>query len=272
MAVPPHYTRVITALVLLALLAAGISAGGWPLRLLVLAAACLGLHEFFAMVRPRGGSLPREAAFLALGGLLVLSQAGGPMLTLAFLCLCLCALGMVFLFDFGLGNTEARINEHAPLAFGLLYIPLILQLALYLNPAEQCLVILAAVASDTGGYYAGSLWGGRRLWPAVSPKKSWAGLFGGLGLCLAACGLLGFAGNSFGWGLPRLPLWGWLSAAFLLHQAALFGDFFESALKRTAGIKDSGALLPGHGGILDRIDSLLFILPVYMAIRLCAEM
>jgi len=244
--------------------------GGWPLRLLVLVAACIGLHEFFNMTCPENTPRARKIIFILLGALLVLSQAVGPTATLVLLGLCFCALAMIFLFDFGQGSEQARLNEYAPFAFGLLYIPLILQLALYLSPAEQCLIILAAVATDTGGYYAGTLWGERKLWPAVSPKKSWTGLFGGLALCLAVCSALGLAGNNLGWGLPEMPLWAWLLTALLLHQAAVFGDFFESALKRTLEVKDSGSLLPGHGGILDRIDSILFVIPVYMAIRLLA--
>ena len=268
MPLPSHHKRLLTALALVLVLIVGISLGGWPLRLLVFVAACLGLYEFFSMACPENTPWPRKIFFTLLGASLVASQAAGPVATLVLLCLCICALGMTFLFDFGRGNEQARLNEYAPFAFGLLYIPLILQLALYLSPAEQCLIILAAIAADTGGYYAGTLWGKRKLWPAVSPKKSWAGLFGGLALCLILCTALGLAGNSLDWDLPQLPLWAWLLTALLLHQAAMFGDFFESALKRTLDVKDSGSLLPGHGGILDRIDSILFVIPVYMAIRL----
>jgi len=270
MLLPSHHKRLGTALALALVLIAGLTLGGWHLRLLVLVAACLGLHEFFSMACPASTSRPRKVVFILLGALLIVSQAAGPAATLVLLGLCFCAIGMIFLFDFGQGNEQARLNEYALFALGLLYIPLVLQLALYLNLAEQCLVILAAIATDIGGYYVGTLWGKRKLWPAVSPKKSWAGLVGGLALCLIACTVLGLAGSHLSWGLPQLPLWAWLLTALLLHQAALFGDFFESALKRTFGVKDSGSLLPGHGGILDRIDSILFVIPVYMAIRLIA--
>lgn len=270
MALSSHYKRVITALVLMLLLATGISAGGWVLRLLVLAAACPALYEFFAMALPRGRAPLLRYGAVILGGLLVLSQAGGPMWTLALICLALLALGLLFLFEFGLGNAEARLDAYAPYMFAFLYIPLSLQLALYLSPAEQCLVLLSAIATDTGGYYAGSLWGRKKLWPTVSPKKTWMGFFGGMGLCLCVCAAVALIGKSQNWPLPELPLWGWLIIGLLLNQASLFGDFFESALKRTLGVKDSGNLLPGHGGVLDRIDSILFVLPVYTAARLFA--
>ena len=272
MSLPSHHKRLVTALFLVIVLVAGIIAGGWPLRLLALVVACLGLYEFFNMVCPQGtpAARTRKLVFLLLGGLLVLSQAFGPTATLALLAVSFCIMSTAFLFDFGHGNEQARLNDQAPFAFGLLYIPLILQLALYLSPAEQCLVILAAIAADAGGYYAGTLWGKRKLWPTVSPQKSWAGLFGGLGICLVVCTALGLTGNKLDWGLPVLPLWAWLLTALLLHQAAMFGDLFESALKRSLDIKDSGSLLPGHGGILDRIDSILFVIPMYMIIRLVA--
>ncbi len=114
---------------------------------------------------------------------------------------------------------------------------------------------LALVAiADSGAYFAGRRFGHRRLAPNVSPGKTWEGLAGG-----AAAGIV--------WGLgasPWLPggIWLWLVACIAGIIAAVFGDLFESALKRACGVKDSGALLPGHGGVLDRLDALLAALPV----------
>lgn len=103
---------------------------------------------------------------------------------------------------------------------------------------------------DSGGYLVGSRWGRRRLWPAISPGKTWEGTIAGavlsVGLCLAGQRLLGLTAAEAG-GLGAL-----------IAVLAQLGDLVESAIKRQVGVKDSGSLLPGHGGILDRIDGLLF--------------
>jgi phosphatidate cytidylyltransferase len=94
----------------------------------------------------------------------------------------------------------------------------------------------------------------------VSPKKTWAGSWGGLACCTAGCLGLGLL-----WGLASWPAY--LLLGLALGVAAQAGDFFESALKRHLDVKDSGRLLPGHGGVLDRIDSLLLVVPAYAAAR-----
>jgi phosphatidate cytidylyltransferase len=109
---------------------------------------------------------------------------------------------------------------------------------------------------DTFAYFVGSLIGRHRLGTAVSPKKSVEGVFGGLGGALLTAWLLG------PFWAKGLELWQLLVAAFLLSIAGQVGDLFESLLKRDAAIKDSGSSIPGHGGWLDRVDSLLFTTPV----------
>ena len=114
-------------------------------------------------------------------------------------------------------------------------------------------------ASDVGAYCLGMLLG-QKLWPArlcprISPKKSWAGFVGGL---LFAC----LAGAILFWtGLLQLPIGHCLCLAAVMHVLGVFGDLFESLWKRTSGVKDSGNLIPGHGGLLDRFDSALFAIP-----------
>ncbi|MEC8860992.1 MAG: phosphatidate cytidylyltransferase [Pseudomonadota bacterium] len=124
------------------------------------------------------------------------------------------------------------------------------------------LVALVSVV-DIGAYFSGRKWGNRRLAPALSPKKSWAGFWGGLASCVALSALL------LAWLHSRQPLsidlWALLMClAVLLAVLSVVGDLFESMLKRHRGIKDSGRSLPGHGGVLDRIDSLMAATPVFV--------
>lgn len=116
-------------------------------------------------------------------------------------------------------------------------------------------LILATTLADTGAYFAGKRFGRRKLAPIVSPGKTWEGAAGGAAATLAwgAVGAWFFSGVTTAW----------LAVAGALFVAALVGDLFESALKRARNVKDSGTLLPGHGGILDRIDSLTAAAPVF---------
>lgn len=107
--------------------------------------------------------------------------------------------------------------------------------------------------SDTAGYFAGKSIGGPKLYAAVSPNKTWAGSIGGLGGSAIGALLAHY------WYLPELPLGKGLFAAVLAGALGQIGDLCESLMKRSAGVKDSGGILPGHGGILDRVDALLFV-------------
>jgi phosphatidate cytidylyltransferase len=124
------------------------------------------------------------------------------------------------------------------------------------------IVLLAAFAaiwgSDTGAYFSGRKWGKHRLAPKVSPGKTWEGVSGGLLL-----GLLAGFGIIRGFYDGGIPYFSWLVLLFISIFAGVIGDLFESMFKRSSGKKDSGNLLPGHGGILDRIDSMLAFLPIF---------
>ncbi|WP_407174692.1 phosphatidate cytidylyltransferase [Bradyrhizobium sp. STM 3562] len=110
-------------------------------------------------------------------------------------------------------------------------------------------VLLVAWATDIGGYFAGRGIGGPKLWPQVSPNKTWAGAIGGFVASLVVA--VGFVASGVGRTLPLLALAGVLSVA------GQFGDLFESAIKRRFGVKDSSHLIPGHGGLMDRLDGLV---------------
>ena len=144
------------------------------------------------------------------------------------------------------------------LALGTMYVGLpILSLLLIRHQKEGVVFTLWALAlvwaTDIGAYAAGRVIGGPKLWPAVSPKKTWAGLVGGIVLASLFAAFMHKA-----YGLPlRLTL-----ATPVLAVVAQAGDFYESWLKRRAGVKDSGNILPGHGGIMDRLDGLVPVAPI----------
>lgn len=127
---------------------------------------------------------------------------------------------------------------------------------------QTVLWIVACVwATDIGAYFLGVLAGGAKLAPSISPSKTWSGLVGGMAFAAvvsAACGWIFGAGHTV-----------WLAIfGAMLAVVAQAGDLLESAAKRRAGVKDSGRIIPGHGGLLDRIDGLIAVLVVVAAIRL----
>lgn len=152
--------------------------------------------------------------------------------------------------------------DAAVLLFGIMYVGLLLGHLLLTRamPNGEWLVfylVLVTWAGDTGAYYAGMTMGKRKLAPHISPNKTVEGLFGGLGLAVAAA----LAGRV--WFVPAFSLPDCLALGLLLGLTGVAGDLAESALKRSVGVKDSGALIPGHGGMLDRLDSMLFTAPAF---------
>ncbi len=127
-----------------------------------------------------------------------------------------------------------------------------------LGPRWALFAIALVWAADTGAFYAGTRIGGRKLCPTISPGKTWAGFWGGvvaaLLLATACFALLGLS-------LAQLPAL--LLLALITALASVLGDLFESVIKRQGGAKDSGHLIPGHGGVFDRVDSVVAALPVF---------
>ncbi len=162
----------------------------------------------------------------------------------------------------GRSPLEQSLRNGAMTLFGVLYLGLtlgMLSMTRLLPQGEWLIFFLLLVtwASDTGAYYVGTLYGRHRLAPTISPKKTVEGLVGGLITAIIA----GYIARW--WFLPELSGLDCLILAALLTIAGLWGDLAESAMKRTVGMKDSGGILPGHGGMLDRLDSLLFATPVF---------
>lgn len=157
----------------------------------------------------------------------------------------------------------AVISFRARLGAGLLYAtwPATALIFIRQQPGHGLMLALWTLvivwATDIGAFFAGRAIGGPKLAPKLSPNKTWAGLIGGM----AAAAVLAVF---IAW-LARLPLFCWFAGA-PLAVAAQMGDLFESWLKRQSGVKDSGALLPGHGGVLDRLDG---VVPVAMLVATC---
>ena len=125
------------------------------------------------------------------------------------------------------------------------------------GPGLLIWLLAAAAAADIGAYFAGRRFGRRKLAPQVSPGKTWEGAIGGA-VAILAWGVVGTMYFGAEQSLPR-----WLALVAVLFVASVTGDLFESAFKRARGVKDSGGLLPGHGGVLDRIDSVIAAAPVF---------
>lgn len=263
MARSAHANRWITALVALPFLIALVYWGNIAFTLLVVAAAEVCLGEYFRMAfDPYGRTVSGLLIAVAMGiGSAVILAADGGRTDLA---LALIAVNTLFCGLFAVtqaGRDPVILRNVAHQIQGMAYIPLCLAfLVLIRNGADGRIwifLLLAVIfAGDIGAYYVGSYWGRHRLCPMVSPKKTVEGSLGGL----AANLLVGAVGKAMF--LPELP-WGG-SLLFFVCAGAIgqAGDLFESAIKRTSGIKDSGTILPGHGGILDRIDALLFAAPL----------
>ncbi len=226
-----------------------------------LAIATLAVFEYARLVRGAGAALPVPVTLLAT---LAACVVGAYPLALATLALP--AFGVTLLavsVSLMAGGTAGAALVHgasaamlAPLYIGL---PLGVLAAIHAVAGREAVVtlVVAVAASDSFQYYSGRAFGRRPLAPTLSPKKTIEGALGGF--LLAPLVLVAIAH----WWLPRLPpltVW-FVGLAMVL--AGIAGDLFESALKRASGVKDSGTLIPGHGGVLDRIDALLFAAPVF---------
>ena len=261
--------RLATAAVLvpLVLVAIYLDPTPWGVTALAVVVAMLAYDEYLRMAFPASADdsawVPRAiggafaAAFVITPVLWSLSVVLPPLLLAA-----VPTFGAVVLFR--RAHLDRAGHHFAIMLAGLVYVPLMVALlALFKaqgHPHWLVVVLCIAFFSDTVAYFFGRAWGRHRLYPAVSPKKTIEGAVGGvLGGMLAAGGVGSL------WLTPEVPLGLSLALGAFASVAGQTGDLVESMIKRTHGVKDSGNVLPGHGGMLDRIDALVFVTPVVFA-------
>lgn len=247
-------------------IAVGVALGGlviltlltMPITFLILVAVIVGLAmtELRQVLASRQTTIPLIP--IAVGGALMFALAywQGPRDMVA-------ALGITFIAVLAWrlpGGAAGYVRDVTAGIFTLIYLPVLasfvaLMLAQPHGAHRALLFVILAVCSDTGGYFSGIVFGRHPMAPSISPKKTWEGLAGSAVLCLAA----GAIGMRF---LLPGAVWQGLVLGIAALIAATTGDLVESMIKRDLDTKDMGSLLPGHGGVLDRIDAMLIVAPV----------
>lgn len=250
--------RVASAVVLVpaALVAAWF--GGWPYLVLIAIGVALLAIEWGGMSAPVS---PTRVAAAVAAAVLIAVFVGyrGDFIW---------AWGAIALTAAGAAVVARGVAERpADAAFGVLYIAPAALCLVWLRSTNQgawwtMMLFAATWAADIGAFAVGSTLKGPKLWPRFSPNKTWSGFVGGLAAAMAAGSLMA--------SLPAFQLNIWAAAAIGLTVgvATMAGDLWESAIKRRFGVKDSGDLIPGHGGLLDRVDGLMFAVVVMAALRL----
>lgn len=240
--------RVLSALVMVAVGGVEIWLGGWSFAVLVVVVTAAMIWELARMTRGAGRDLSLGLGVLAA---LCLAVAGHVALPFA---------GLALLLPAAVGVAVPRRDRRIFAAYAVLIMLAGHSLvALRADPGIMVIlwILLVVIASDVGGYFVGRAVGGPKFWPRVSPKKTWSGTIAGwIGAALVGLGFV-LAGEG-DWGLVLLSP--------LVALAAQMGDIAESWIKRRAGVKDSSNLIPGHGGVLDRFDGVVFAVVLVWAL------
>lgn len=260
--------RIIGAAIIVVVVALPLFFGGLAFLALVLLVSALGVLELGNMFR-RLGHRPLYVASIGLTAIIVLD---------AFLRLGLVGWGIVagvlgplawYLFkspDFGRAAIDWTVTVVGPFYLGWPLAHFVLLRELPNGLVWAAVALLGTWAADTGAYFAGRAFGHRKLYPRVSPGKTWEGVGGGAVASAVVLATLLFYATGLGMAVAPVvgvPLWvHGVALGLLVTGAAVLGDLAESFLKRGTGVKDASSLIPGHGGLLDRLDSLVFSAPV----------
>jgi CDP-diglyceride synthetase len=232
--------------------------GGWPYLVLIAIGVALLALEWGGMSAPVAPTRVSAAVTVAVLASVFLAYQGQDALAWGAVVMGAAAAALV---------ARGVAERPADAAFGVIYIAPAAICLVWLRSTEQghwwMMTLFAATwAADIGAFAVGSLLKGPKLWPRFSPNKTWSGFVGGL----FASALAGF-GMAF-FSVFQLNLAAAALVGFCVGLATMAGDLWESALKRRFGVKDSGDLIPGHGGLLDRVDGLMFAVVVMALVRL----
>lgn len=270
--------RVLTAIILIPLVLLLVFSNNLPLITCVSAAvAMLAAWEYLGLADALGAKTPRILVLCCIAALFVCTfrrpEYSTPLLG--------CLMFLLFIVSAFRSPLPRVLPDAAYSVFGLLYIGLSLTAIPLLSAQENgssLLLFLFFVVwmGDVVALYVGRAFGRRKLAPAISPNKTWEGSIGSIvGSLLITLVLIYvaqlLAQHNFDWLAYPGSIFRWLGLAVLLNIAAQAGDLIESAIKRGANVKDSGTLLPGHGGVLDRIDALLLAAPILWYAQLAQQ-
>ncbi len=260
--------RLITAVIVLPFLIASILVPSlwWLFILLAAVAMVLGLWEFYLLAKKLQLRPDPAAGYLAGAAIVTIAVQRDPavyVLLVQFVIIVLIA-GTMIASTLRGAPFEKMIGSVGATILGVLYIPFLgshlIAIRTGFEPTLSAHLLsfffLVLMGADAGAYYTGRALGKHKLAPSISPGKTWEGVVGGILAALAMGALAHF------WFFRELPLKFILPLAVVMTVLGIFGDLAESALKRGAGAKDAAKLLPGHGGLLDRLDSLLFNAPL----------
>ncbi|GAA1695441.1 phosphatidate cytidylyltransferase [Kribbella sp. NPDC056951] len=233
----------------------------------VLAAVLVAVDEMIKSLRTGGAVIPRIPVFVGTAAMLIAAYFGGPMALLV----AMAGTVLATIFWRMPGGSVGFVRDTSAGVFLIGYVPLLAGFAILLvqpdadGPLRVMTFFLVVVASDVGGYVAGVLFGKHAMAPTISPKKSWEGFAGSTLFCVGA----GIASVVF---LLDGAWWVGAIVGAVAVVTATVGDLGESMIKRDLGIKDMSNLLPGHGGVMDRLDSLLATAPaVWLLLHLLVK-
>lgn len=263
-------TRIISAAVAIVLLAGVMYLGSTAVGLAVFVLALVGVHEFYSALGKAGFKPVYSLGYLACLALLypaVSGLTGGmnamrgnmPVLVGILVFAMLVLLFCLMMFT----NGRYSLADIAVTLFGIAYVAFLFSFVTLTRNLDKgylyiWLIFIGAWATDTFAYFTGVAIGKTKILPKISPKKSLEGCIGGVLGCILVMLLFGLYFQD----ILKIPVYHFIILGLLCGAISQIGDWSASAVKRTAGIKDYGNIMPGHGGVLDRLDSILFVAPV----------